>query len=573
IAGSNMATVISSIKISDSSSDSDSIEKKNGVTVEVNPLGKPYKDTRKFFWQKRVRNEDLDEIATQPSVYDNAVLAEKYLPRPDWENLHRFDPSARWTWAEELKVVRKVDWKIMIWTCVMFVGLEIDRANLGQAVSDNLLDDLKLTTNDYNLGNTVFFASFLAAELPSQLVSKWVGPDRWIPTQLTLWSIVAACQFKLSGRSSFLACRALLGLLQGGFIPDIILYLSYFYKHHEMTIRLGYFWLSMTCADIIAALAAAGLLQMRGVLGYEGWRWLFLIEGLVTLVIGLVSYVLMPPSPTQTASTLRGKKGWFTEREEVIMVNRIIRDDPTKGSMHNRQPITPKLLIKSIFDYDLWPLYLIGLTFAVPGMPPRQYLTLTLRGMGFDVFQTNLLTIPAQVLGIATMMGLLWIAERTNQILLWGALPQLWSLPLLVWLRVAYNPTEARWTTWGILTLLIGKPLAHAMQVGLVSRNSNSVRGRTVSAAIYNMFVQVAQVIASNIYRADDAPLYKRGNTILLGLVAYNVVLYIAAKLYYSWRNKSRDKKWESFSDDEKLKYLEQEADGASKRLDFRFAS
>ena len=92
------------------------------------------------------------------------------------------------------------------------------------------------------------------------------------------------------------------------------MYLSYFYKHHEMTIRLGYFWLSMTCADIIAALAAAGLLQMRGVLGYEGWRWLFLIEGLVTLVIGLVSYVLMPPSPTQTASTLRGKKGWFTER-------------------------------------------------------------------------------------------------------------------------------------------------------------------------------------------------------------------------------------------------------------------
>ncbi|KAM0360474.1 hypothetical protein ACHAP4_002553 [Fusarium culmorum] len=104
----------------------------------------------------------------------------------------------------------------------------------------------------------------------------------------------------------------------------------------------------MTAADIVAAFIAHGLLHMRGVLGYAGWRWLFLIEGLLSLLIGLASFAMMPPGPTETANWIRGKNGWFTAREEEIMVNRVIREDPSKSSMHNRERITPKLLWRSL---------------------------------------------------------------------------------------------------------------------------------------------------------------------------------------------------------------------------------
>lgn len=85
------------------------------------------------------------------------------------------------------------------------------------------------------------------------------------------------------------------------------------------------------------------------------------------------------------------------------MVNRILRDDPSKGDMHNRQAVDLKLLWKSLCDYDLWPMYILGFMFLIPAGPPDQYLTLTLRQLGFGTFDSNLLSIPTQVIGTVTV--------------------------------------------------------------------------------------------------------------------------------------------------------------------------
>ncbi|KAK5661169.1 hypothetical protein OQA88_11060 [Cercophora sp. LCS_1] len=261
-----------------------------------------------------VTPHDLDAVRAAKQAEGEAFASggetRFYGPIDSFEGRHRWDPKAEWTEQEEKQV----------------------------ALTDNFLSDLGLNTNQYNYGQSIFYISFLCAELPSQMISKKLGPDNWIPIQMVCWSIVAICQCKLSGEKSFYVTR-----------------LSYFYKTKELPIRLSFFWSSYILTQVVSAFLAFGILRLRGHSGWEGWRWLFALEGILTVLIGVASWFYLPPSPTQTASKFRGKDGWFSEREEVIMVNRILRDDPSKGDMHNRQGLSLKLFRDALTDWDLFP--------------------------------------------------------------------------------------------------------------------------------------------------------------------------------------------------------------------------
>ena len=241
------------------------------------------------------RDSDEEDVAGRlkpafVSKDDELSLDKYYAPIDSYEGRHRYDPKATWSQAEEKALIRRLDIRVCAYCCFMFFALQLDRANITQALSDNFLKDLGMNTNDYNTGQTIFYASFLAAELPSQLISKKIGPDNWIPIQMISWSIVACCQSRLTGRATFFVTRSLLGIIEGGFIPDVILYLSYFYKSKELPIRLSFFWGAYGCTFIISAFLAYGILHLRGVDGLAGWQWLFALEGSLTALIGIVSW-------------------------------------------------------------------------------------------------------------------------------------------------------------------------------------------------------------------------------------------------------------------------------------------
>lgn len=533
----------------DSDSDTESTYlKKTHSLISIKSIGEDYDDNNPFL------DENVLDYYTQ--VYEDS----------NYECRHVFDPHLTWTKAEEEQVVKKLDYKIAFFACILFVGLEIDRSNLQQAISDNFLNDLQLSTNDYNLGCTIFLSFFLLGEIPSSILLKKFGVDRFIPFQMISWSVVASLQCLLTGKKSFFITRGLCAFLQSGLIPELVTSMATYYKSSELPLRLSWFWTTLSCVKIGSSLLSILILRLRGFLCWEGWRYLFLIEGLITLSIGLVAIRMLIPNPCES-------RGWFTNREVAIIVNRVLRDDPTKGDMNHRQGMSFKQIARAIFDYDLWPIYIIGITTYIPIDTISNYTNITLKSFGWSSFQINLMSIPHNALHILLLIQITKLSERWNQRALTSIIYCLWIIPLIGILLYWKGSMVNEWGTWLLCTLIVGAPYIHAICVSWVSRNSGSIKTRAIASALYNISVQLGNIIGSNLYREDDAPLYKRGNSQLFKISIGLLPLYLLVKLYYTWRNSCKEKLWDAMTVEQQNFYLQTTSDEGNKRLDFRFDS
>ncbi|KAJ5454880.1 uncharacterized protein N7458_005836 [Penicillium daleae] len=502
-------------------------------------------------------------------------LSDRLPPHESYEGRHWWDPDLTWTADEERKVVQKTDFYLLSCICIMFFGLQLDRGNLSNALADDLLTDLKLTSNDYNNGTTIQLVCFLAAEFPVQMITKRLGFKKVLPTMMFLWGIVlkAWAQAWMTNRASFYITRALIGLFEGGFIPGVILFSTYFYTSKELSTRLAVFWSTLNVARVISALLAAGILKMRGIGGHTGWFWLFLLEGVLTCMIALVAFIWLPASPTQTKGIL-WRKPWYTEREEAIMVNRILRDDPAKGLTALKEPVHWSNIKEAWLDKSMWGLYFIGLVAYIPATPVQGYLTLTLKRIGFSTFDSNMLTVPSAVLQIFTMLAIAFSSNYFNDRAFHIFFGNFWVMPLLIALMALPNGGRD-WSRFTLVTLISGYPYFHPIVSSWISENSFDVKKRAITAATYNVIVQVGSLLGSQIYRADDAPYYHRGNAVLLAICILTLVVVIIQREFLRHLNRKKDVVWKAMTVDQQTAYQNdipaRESEG-NKRLDFRFS-
>ncbi|CCG24988.1 allantoate permease [Candida orthopsilosis Co 90-125] len=157
----------------------------------------------------------------------------------------------------------------------------------------------------------------------------------------------------------------------------------------------------------------------------------------------------------------------------------------------------------------------------------------------FESFGTGY-TIPATVIHIIFLLLITWFSERINERSFVCTIMPIYTIPIMGVIRWWPGAGNEAWPTWVLNTLYLGQPYIHAICVAWVSRNSNSVRNRSICLALYNIFVQLGSIIGSNIYREDDKPLYKRGNMQLFAITFILLPILLLTKAYYMWRNKKR---------------------------------
>jgi ACS family tartrate transporter-like MFS transporter len=244
----------------------------------------------------------------------------------------------------ERRVLRTVTRRLVAFSFVCYVIAYIDRVNVG-FVSAVLQQKLGLTNAEYGFGAGLFFLGYFLFEIPSNLILERFGARRWIARIMIVWGIVSMAMVLVTGKTSFYAMRFLLGLAEAGFFPGIVLYLTYWIPARERARNGALFMMAAPVAILVGAPMSEALLQMHGWLGIEGWQWLFLLEGLPAVVLGIAALYVLTDRPEQAEWLDPEGRAWLSERMAQE------RDERVRHAAGFKDLLNPKLLVLCLFYF------------------------------------------------------------------------------------------------------------------------------------------------------------------------------------------------------------------------------
>jgi ACS family tartrate transporter-like MFS transporter len=214
--------------------------------------------------------------------------------------------------AYRKRVIGRVNRRIIPFAFLCYVVAYIDRVNVGFA-AQALQRDLHLSNTAYGFGAGLFFFGYCLFEVPSNLILERVGARRWIARIMIGWGFVSMGTMFITGVNSFYAARILLGLAEAGFFPGFVLYLTYWIPAADRARTGALFMMAAPVAGIVGAYASQGLLALDGRLGLLGWQWLFLVEGLPAVLLGILALRVLTDRPEQAAWLPSADREWLTK--------------------------------------------------------------------------------------------------------------------------------------------------------------------------------------------------------------------------------------------------------------------
>ena len=205
----------------------------------------------------------------------------------------------KWQPASEQLAVRKIDTTVLPLLVLGLLVLQLDRMNLASALTAGFREAIDVDQSTINLGNQIMFLSVILFEIPLNMLLQRVGPRKWIPAQVLLFGLIATLQIFIKNRNGFLVMRAMLGLAEASYIPSSIYTLSTWYRKRELGTRVAVFFFGMFGGNALSPVLASGILRLEGKGGIEGWQWLFLVEGVLTVAVGVFLLLFLPGSPDE----------------------------------------------------------------------------------------------------------------------------------------------------------------------------------------------------------------------------------------------------------------------------------